>query len=142
MNADKHLIKTSLTCFFNYILGGGGGGEEKRSISKVICRSFKQEDSSRFPPHLSTLKTFPKGTEIFMFTLEGGHEDSHAERKKLLPDHVISFTLLKLGYNKNKHFDYRGIGKDLSLTASVEKESKTKPKAFNRSFLRELRFQN
>lgn len=109
----------------------------------MICGSFRQEDSSCFfPPHLSTLKTFPTGREIFVFTLEGRHEDSHTEIKKLLPDHVISFTLLKLGYNKNKSFDYRGIGKDLSLTARVEKESETKSKTSNRSSLRELRLQN
>jgi len=79
---------------------------------------------------------------MFVFTLQGGQEDSHAEIKKLLPDHIISFTLLKLGYNKNESFDYRHLGKDLSLTARVEKESETKSKASNRSSLRELQFQS
>lgn len=99
----------------------------------MICRSFKQEDLSCFPPYLSLLKTFLKGKEIFVFTLEGRHEDSHAEIKKLLPDCVSSSTLLKLGYKKNKSCDYRGIGKDLPLTTEVEKPSKTKSKTSNRS---------
>lgn len=77
-----------------------------------------------------------------MFTLEGEHKDCHAEIKKLLPDHVTSFTLLKLDYNKNKSFDYRGIGKDVSHTARVQKESEAESKTSNRSSLKELRSQN
>lgn len=82
-NSSKHFQ-------FFYLYPQGKNTEEVKGDLQKYIRSHC------FLSDLSTLKTFPKGKEISVFTLEGGHEDSHTEIK-LLPDHMISFTLLKLG---------------------------------------------
>lgn len=69
------------------------------------------------------------------------HEDRHTEIKKLLPSPVIKFTLLKLGYNKNKSFYYRGIGRDLSLTTRGEKKQ-DKIQDIQQIFLKRIKFHN
>lgn len=107
----------------------------KRSISKPMYRNFKQEDSSCFSPHLSTLKTKRQwGISVYL-------EKQHEEVNKPLP--VWSCLHLSNVVITEIKALITGLQEKINpLLLELRKKGRQTPRHPSDLCLRELRFKN